>query len=204
MVFLSSSLILASALLLGLFLLRRLRTFLAYNSLRRKVSAKEPPAYRHKDPLFGLDLFFNYKRAFSDGKFLELNREHFEFYGKTWKANKLGTTIIKTIDPEISKALHATHFEEFGLEPLRYENGKRLFGNGILVVDGPQWAHARALIRPSFERVHIANFERLKPHTDIFVRKLPRDGSTVDLLPLLRLLVSLVVFDCSCAKGSSY
>ncbi|KAI9696877.1 MAG: hypothetical protein M1820_008031 [Bogoriella megaspora] len=189
MAFLGSIFIAALALFLGTFVLQSLRTFLAYESLRRRVSAEEPPTYRHKDPFFGLDLFLGYKRAFSEGRFLELNRRHFEFYGKTWKANKLGTTIIKTIDPEISKAFHATHFEEFGLEPLRYENGKRLFGNGILVVDGPKWAHGRALIRPSFETVHIANFQRLKPHTDNFMKLLPRDCSTIDLLPLLRLLI---------------
>ena len=175
--------------LVGLWLLNLIRGRVAYHLATKRSGAKEPPAYPHKDPVLGLDLFLEYQKTFKEGRFLDTTVRHFESFGDTFKANQFGTTIIKTRDPRISKAFHATHFEKFGLQPLRYENSKELFGNSIIMVDGPAWSHARALIRPSFETVHIANFERLSNHVDKFMDLLPEGDSTVDLFPLLKLLV---------------
>jgi len=84
----------------------------------------------------------------------------------------------------------STHFEKFGLQPIRYEDGKGFFGNGMLVTDGYQWKRSRALIRPTFDIAHIANLGRLQSHVDRFMGLLPRDGSTIDLFPLLKRLAS--------------
>lgn len=176
--------------LIGTWVLDEIRKHVIYSILKRQNGAGEIPEYPHKDPVLGLDLFFANRGALKAGKFLEHTTRQFETYGMTFKSIRLGQMMIKTIDSEIVKATHATHFEEFGLKPLRYGRGKRLFGNGIVIVDDPIWSHARALIRPSFEKVHVANFERLHHHVDRFMRLLPKDNSTVDLLPLLRLLVS--------------
>ena len=105
--------------------------------------------------------------------------------------NSFGNTIIKTIDPEVSKAVHSTFFDRFGLQGLRYDVAEHLWGNGIIVVDGSHWKHGRALIRGSFDVVHIANMERLKKHTNAFLELLPKHGSTVDLAPLFKRLVRM-------------
>ena len=183
--------------LCGLWLLNFVRAKLNYHLKMSKSGAKEPPQYPHKDPILGIDLFLEYKKAFEEGRFLTTTLRHFENFGDTFKANSFGTTVIKTRDPRVSKAFHATQFEKFGLQPLRYENSKDLFGNSIIMVDGPAWAHARALIRPSFETVHIANFERLNRHVDRFMSLLPKDSSTVDLFPLFKLLVWFYLFTVS-------
>jgi len=113
----------------------------------------------------------------------------FNKYGKTYKTRRGGRVFIRTCDPEVSKAVLSTHFEKFGMQPIRYEGGKSFFGNGMLVTDGPQWKISRALIRPTFDVAHIANLARLGPHVDQFMTLLPRDRSTIDLLPLLKRLV---------------
>ena len=64
-----------------------------------------------------------------------------------------GTTIVKTIDSEVVKCTLATSFNNFGLEPW-YGTAKNLFGNGIVVVDGSKWAHARTLIQSFFDMAH--------------------------------------------------
>ena len=173
-----------------IWILRTIRAKATYYVAMSKNRCKEPVQYRHKDPILGLDLFLAYKNAFEKGKFLEISQRQFELYGKTFKAKSFGTTMIKTIDPEVSKAVHGTFFDNFGLQPLRYDTAKNLFGNGIIVVDGPAWAHARSMIRSSFEIVHIANFDFLSQHVDRFMELIPQDGSTVDLLPLFKRLVS--------------
>ncbi|KAF2828990.1 cytochrome P450 [Ophiobolus disseminans] len=142
---------------------------------------KEPP----KLPL---DLNVVNKQAALEHTFLETTTRLFAEHGKTYKATRSGRTIIRTCDPEVSKAVLSTQFEHFGLQPIRYEEGKGFFGNGILVTDGPQWKHSRTLIRPTFDIAHVANFGRLEGHVMRFMNLLPRDGSTVDLFPLLKRL----------------
>ena len=90
---------------------------------------------------------------------------------------------------EVSKAVLSTHFEKFGLQPIRYEGGNSFFGNGMLVTDGHQWKTSRTLIKPTFDIAHIANLGRLGPFVDRFMELLQRDGSTVDLFPLLKRMV---------------
>ncbi|KAH6431646.1 hypothetical protein HBI14_031820 [Parastagonospora nodorum] len=156
----------------------------------KRNGCAEPPHYPHKDPILGLDLFSKYMNAFKAENFLGFNKQMYDTYGRTFKANIMGKTTVRSIDPEVSKAIFATYASRFGLEPLRYGVATHLWGNGIIVVDGERWKHARALMRPSFEVVHLANFDRLRRHVDVFMDLLPMDGSTVDLMPLfLRLIL---------------
>ena len=182
--------ILAITTLGGLWLIHKLYSRVLYKAAIRRNQCEEPVWYPYKDPVFGLDLFTKKKTAFESDRFLKLQKSLFEANGKTFKAKSFGATVITTMDPEISKAVLSKSFDNFGMQPLRYEVAKNLWGNGIVVVDGPAWAHARALIRSSFEIVHIANFDRLVRHVDRFMDLIPRDGSTVDLLPLFKRLVS--------------
>ena len=57
---------------------------------------------------------------------------------------------------------------------------------GILNADGEYWHQARARIRPTFERAHIANLGMFKKHVDRLIANIPRDDSTVDLQPLFK------------------
>ena len=177
--------------LLLLWIAQKIQLRFAYAAMMRKNGCGEPAKYPHKDPIFGIDLLWRYKKSFETGQFLNTVAKDFDKYGKTFKANMFGTTIVKTIDAEVAKCTLATSFDNFGLEPLRYETAKNLFGNGIVVVDGSKWAHARALIQSSFDMAHIVNLASLSVHVDRLMSLVPRDGSTVDLLPLFKCLVCI-------------
>lgn len=183
---LSSTVVVLSALL---YVGWKIALLVGYKLALRRHGCQEAPKYRHKDPFMGLDYFFGFINAFKGGYLLDFNKSGFDEYGKTLSVNSFGTRIFKTIDPEVSKAVHATYFANFGLQGLRYDTATHLWGNGIIVVDGPHWKHGRALMRPSFEVVHLANMERLRKHTDKFLNLVPNDGSTVDLAPLFKRLV---------------
>lgn len=167
----------------------------AYKLDLRRHGCEEPLRYPHKDPILGMDFFIKFMNAFKAGNLLEFNKNTFDRYGKTYTINSFGTKIFKTIDPEVSKAVHATYFSNFGLQGLRYDTATHLWGNGIIVVDGPHWKHGRALIKSSFDVVHVANMERLQKHTTTFLDLLPRDGSAVDLAPLFKSLVGVAHFE---------
>jgi cytochrome P450 len=164
-------------------------SLIGYKLELRRHNCKEAPRYRHKDPFMGLDYFLGFMKAFKGGYLLDFNESGFNTYGKTFTVNSFGTRMFKTINPEVSKAVHATCSASFGLQGLRYDTATNLWGNGIIVVDGPHWKHGRALMRPSFDVVHLANMDRLRKHTAFFLTLLPVDGCTVDLAPLFRRLI---------------
>ncbi|KAI1073725.1 cytochrome P450 [Whalleya microplaca] len=170
-------------------LYRKLISWLHYKSVMSKNGCQDPPSYPHKDPIFGLDLFLLYKKAFQERNFLDLNWQLFEKHGKTYQANRLGNRIIKTMNPELTKYTHATFFDHFGVEKIR-SGAEYLWGDGITVVEGEKWAARRKLIKPSFDVVHIGNLDNrnLGTHVSRLMELIPRDASTVDLMPLFRRL----------------
>jgi cytochrome P450 monooxygenase len=179
---------LAALLILSLFI-HKIINLLIHRTHLRRHGCIEPPYYPHKNPILGLDHFANMMNALKNGRLLDFKKEQFDTYGKTFRGNAIGINAYYTSDPEVSKAVHATYAAKFGLQPLRYEVAKHLWGNGIIVTDGKHWQRGRALIRASFDVVHIANFDRLRRHTEAFLDLLPSDGATVDLMPLFKRLV---------------
>lgn len=157
----------------------------------RENGCKDPPRYPHIDPLFGFDLFLEYKRANENRSFLDMNKRQFDTCGKTFRGLFLGNPIIKTIDPEVSKCVHATHFDKFGVEPIRYDPKNILWGDGISMMDGERWSTRRSLIKPTFNVAHISNLDNrsLAHNVDRLMKLIPKDGSTVDLMPLFKRLV---------------
>jgi cytochrome P450 len=160
----------------------KVATWLSRRALIRKHGCQDPVQ-------LPLDLAAVNQKAGKEHKFLETTTRLFNEYGKTYKAVRSGRTIIRTCDPEVFKAVLSTHFEHFGMKPIRYEDGKGFFGNGMLVTDGQQWKNSRALIRPVFDIAHVVNFDRLSAHVERFMQLIPQDGATIDLFPLLKRLV---------------
>jgi cytochrome P450 len=161
----------------------KIRTWASRSLLAWRHGCKEPP-----HPNINLDEIS--RTSAQNFTSLETTTRLFNEIGKTYKTKRGGRVFLRTCDPEVTKAVLSTQFENFGLQPIRYEGGKSFFGNGMLVTDGAQWKNSRTLIRPTFDVAHIANLDRLGPFVDQFMRLLPRDGSTIDLLPLLKRLVS--------------
>jgi cytochrome P450 len=172
----------AVLLVLSYVILPKVARWLSRRALIRKHQCREPPR-------LPFDLAVINQKAAEEHKLLETTTRLFNEHGKTYKVRRSGRTIIRTCDPDVFKAVLSTQFENFGMQPIRYENGKGFFGNGMLVTDGHQWKHSRALIRPVFDIAHVVNFDRLSTHVGRFVQLLPRDGATIDLYPLLKRLV---------------
>ena len=59
-----------------------------------------------------------------------------------------------------------------------------IIGEGIFILDGPEWKHSRDMLRPNFERAQLDSdmFER---HAQSLVNAIPKDGEPVALKPLL-------------------
>ena len=96
---------------------------------------------------------------------------------------------VQTAHPENIRAIAATKFNDFGVGPMRGNNGAPFLDRGVFTEDGEFWKHSRALIRPTFNRAEIADLESLERHVARFLDLIPRDGSSFDLQPLVKRLL---------------
>ncbi|KUJ21588.1 cytochrome P450 alkane hydroxylase-like protein [Mollisia scopiformis] len=169
------------------FLLHQIRYRLAVANIKRKNGCLEPRIYPHKDPIFGHDLFLSMGKAMKAGKLLETTQKLFNTYGKTFQVNSWGTTTIYTSESTNIQTVLASSFKNFGVMKIeRRTPGGSIMAEGIFSADGPVWARSRGLIRPTFARSEISNFNSLEKHVSRFIELIPVDGLPVDLQPLLK------------------
>jgi cytochrome P450 len=188
--FLSANALWASAALLLFALYTIIIKSLHRRSLMKKYGCKEPPHYPHWDPFLGYDLYRDMVRASVRGNVTKPARERFQRLGRTYKAKSMGWNVIHTMDPQNIQTICALSLKNFGAAPLRKASGLvPLLGHGVLSLDGPEWAQARASTKPIFARSSIADFSTFGKHFERALALVPRDGSTVDLQPIFKRLV---------------
>lgn len=170
-----------------------LSRFLPHAREQRKAIAKgclPEPRARQWDPIFGLDVAISQGRALQQNRYLEWLRDlHASMPNtKTFSVNFVGYRWIYSIEPDILKAVYATNFQDFGVEPIRqHPPGFKPFAHkGVSTSDGDDWAFSRSLIKPFFERSVYISTDRIKPFADKFLSLLPEDGETFDIQPLLQ------------------
>lgn len=62
-------------------------------------------------------------------------------------------------------------------------------GRGFITMDGDVWQHSRKSPRPSFAKHNIADLNILSRKVGDLLTQLPKDGETIDLQPLLYIVV---------------
>ncbi|KAF2675780.1 cytochrome P450 [Lentithecium fluviatile CBS 122367] len=116
-----------------------------------------------------------------------MNRYHVR-YGSTFQLDSLfGKTRVMTIAPENLQAVYANG-KNFGIQPHRLHAMEYFCGQGFLTTDGHTWQNSRRMLKPSFAKGNISDFTFLSREVESLMNKIPRDGSTVDLQPLLFLM----------------
>ena len=173
-----------SALTISLFLRKWTR-----DSKGREHGCKLPTAYPHKDPLLGLDLFLNTGSAIQEYRYLPELTRRYNKLGNTFSSKSLGSASINSIEPENIQAVFSSNFNDWGVEPVRLPAQDPFCGRGFITTDGPAWEHSRSLLRPSFNKGNAINLPTLETHLKEVIDRIPKDGSTVDLQPLLFSLV---------------
>jgi cytochrome P450 len=63
-------------------------------------------------------------------------------------------------------------------------------GLGVITSDTPIWQHSRKLLRPTFDKSNKSDLTTLSIQVESLMVKLPVEGSSVDLQPLIFLTVS--------------
>ena len=67
---------------------------------------------------------------------------------------------------------------------------KPFCGDGFITNDSPVWEHSRSMLKPVFYRSNIIGLTAFEAPVKTLIAKIPRDGTTVDIQPLVELMVS--------------
>ncbi|CAF9906100.1 hypothetical protein IMSHALPRED_004078 [Imshaugia aleurites] len=175
--FLVGGIILATLYLLAL----RLKTRRARHKIIKQRGCEAPPRLPLKDAFFGVDGIYDALRAARTKTYLDYKRSHYALHGNTFSYKFSTLSVISTIEPENIKTVLSTAFKDYVVGAPRRNAYLPLLGNSIVLADGAQWEHSRALLRPSFARSQVSDLSMLDIHVENLIRTIPRDGSTVDL-----------------------
>lgn len=142
------------------------------------------PVYPHKDPILGIDWIIDTAKHIKANTILEYWHEAFQKNSTYWAQN-VGKWVIMTNEPENIKAVLTSNFESWPIGGVRQQMSVTVLGpHAIFSVNDEEWHDARAIIRPSFVRNQIADLDCTDRHVENMLRRLPRDGSSVDLQEL--------------------
>ncbi|KAF2655744.1 cytochrome P450 [Lophiostoma macrostomum CBS 122681] len=145
----------------------------------RRNGFEPPPRYRALDPFTGIDYVI---KIFTDVSAMQRNRLQ---YGKTFIIKTLiSPHSIVTSEPDNIQKVFASVDNDYGVY-WRREPFVPFTGRGILTEDGDGWRLPRKLYRPSFAKTSIANLEYYSKIVDDTLDKIPGEGETVDLHPIL-------------------
>ena len=146
-----------------------------------------PPARLPLNPfLLGLDFFLESLLAARSKKYLQHVQSIYHEYGNTFILQSSPfQPVIYTIEPANIKAILATKFTDYSAGSPRQKSFGPLLGSSIFLSDGQEWAHSRALLRPSFARSQVDDMPNYEKHVQNLIRAIPADRETaVDLSEL--------------------
>ncbi|KAJ8067971.1 hypothetical protein OCU04_003551 [Sclerotinia nivalis] len=130
-----------------------------------------PKKYAHKDPFFGIDMFLALAKSMQSGSMLATIEGLFTTYGKTFQSNSWGTTVINTMDPFGDPNSSCPQLGQIRRRAIQNSN---------------TWAHHRSIAKQIFLGVRFSVIPTLEKNVKRLLELIPRDGSTVDLQPLLK------------------
>ena len=157
--------------------------------IRQKHNCSPPRHYSHKDPIWGIDLFVGVVKSISNGNNFFFFQSLLGTYGKTFETNSWGQKAIYTMDAENIHTILVTSQKRFIVKPSRLHATESFLGRVIFNTDGLSWKQAHLATKPIFARAQISNLDVLEELMDVLLAIIPHDGTTVDLLPLLKRLV---------------
>ncbi|CAG8960204.1 hypothetical protein HYFRA_00012722 [Hymenoscyphus fraxineus] len=159
-----------------------------YRAAARKAGCSPPLRYWHYDPILGLDLFIQRVKDMNAGDSIATDRNIVKRYGRTVLTNAWGIKQYVTSDPANMQTVLATQVDKFGSAPMNRPMCRPFLGDGLFTTDGQAWKHSRQMINPLFARSQVSELSSFEKHLDKMIAKIPKDGSTVDLQPLCKML----------------
>lgn len=169
------------AISLALFGAYRVYSAQALRLKAQKHGCRPARRYKHKDPVFGLDIFLRTGDAITKNRFLVEHQQRYDTYGHTFEAINFGSSAIYSVHPDNLRAVWSKNAADWGIQPLRLSNMRPFCGEGFITMDGLEWKHSHALLKSGFHKSNISDFTPLEKHLRMMLDRIPKDGSKFDL-----------------------
>lgn len=166
-----------------------LQLWFARSLFAQQHGCQLPPKRRTPDPILGIYYRIQASRSAKEFKSLPMGAALHQEYGSTYREPSWFNPTLKTSSADNIQAIYGPKAKDFGVQPFRLAGMRPFCGEGLLTTDGPIWERSRAMIRPSFHRSNISDLKTFGRSIDQLIVRIPRDGSTIDLQPLLFLMV---------------
>ncbi|KAL8736130.1 MAG: hypothetical protein Q9181_002520 [Wetmoreana brouardii] len=140
-------------------LVRRIWRDRRFQDFARRNHCQAPPHTANTLP-WGLDRMWRLVRLTSKGADImeSVIMPSFRATGWTFQSSGLfGAEPLFVADPENFRAVFASRFKDYGIEPVRLGAFGFMVGRCIFTTDGPFWEHSRALFRPHFSTGQVNN-----------------------------------------------
>lgn len=179
-----------TAILVLVYIYEKWTSYRVFRAAAIQHGCKRPPKFPHRDQIWGTDLLKLRMKAAEEGRQSKFGLELFNTIGTTFEENFLGTKVYNTTEVQNLQQVGTTAFNDYGKPAVAFF--MPFLGEGIFSLDGAPWKHSRDLIKPIFSRSEISDVNTLGIHVDRFLDKIPCDGTTIDLQPLVHNLVGLL------------
>lgn len=163
------------------------------------MDALRPKSTLKMTPYLALICLLAMGKAMKSRDLLSFSTRLFETHGRTFQYNSWSRTAIMTMQPGNIQVVLSISFWNFVVVPIKAKpsknkkpgTGNALMPKVILTVDGAIWEHARSLIKPTFPDSRLPTSFSWKGIQcfNKLLDPIPRDGSTVDLVPLVKRFV---------------
>ena len=178
------SIIAALAVSVFLYSFQEAQRYFKRRAIELQHGCQKPRSAPSRDPFFGLDSVYRILRSVEENRRNVSLKDQLDVYGYTFVSNLFGNTEVFSAEPRNLRAVFATDFESFGVQPTRLFVFKPLIGKGVMTMDGAYWANLRAQLQPIFDRAQITDLSAFDTHVTRLIDLIPKDCSTVDLQPL--------------------
>lgn len=172
------------------FIAYRLHLAWAVRLKAQKHGCQPARRYKHKDPIFGLDILLKTGDNLAKNTFLEMHQQHYNTYGHTFEALNLGSRKIYSVHPDNIRAVFSKNAADWGIQPIRMNSMHEFCGVGFVTAEGEEWKRSHNLLKPGFHKSNISDFTPLEEHLQMMLSQIPKDGSRLDLQPWIFKMVS--------------
>lgn len=156
---------------LPLFLYCRTQHYWLYHS--RIHGAALAKVHQGRDRFLGRDWVREAQAALSQHRYLDFLGDYFAQSGPTHWVQNYNTWSLYTCDHEVVRAMYGTQHSDWDIGGVRLQATAFALGkHSIFAVNGAEWKHSRAMIRPAFARNQLADLECTDRHVENFLRHL--------------------------------
>lgn len=171
-------------LLLGLLIFRLVIEHFRRRQLANQSGCQPGNLYLSRNRIFGIDHLVKNLKNLKKPRSLVTFTRRFNETGTSFEYSYLGSKFFATIEPENMKWVLSDRSSDFDQGHRRRAAMAPLLGKGIFAVDGEEWRHSRALLRPIFSKSRLNESAMAENHFQILLKCIERGKYEVDLQDL--------------------